>query len=73
MNFPTKNEVETVKKNYPVGCRVELDCMKDPYRNIPAGSQGTVRFVDDTGTIHVSWDCGSSLGIVYGVDKCHRI
>ena len=73
MNFPAKYEVESVKKNYPVGCRVELDYMDDPYRNIPSGTQGTVRVVDDTGTIHVSWDCGSSLGIVYGVDKCHKI
>jgi hypothetical protein len=22
------------------------------------------------GTIHTSWDCGSSLGVVFGEDKC---
>ena len=29
--------------------------------------------VDDIGTIHVSWDCGSSLGIAYGEDLCKKI
>ena len=31
---------------------------------------GTVIAVDDVGTIHVAWDCGSSLGVVYGEDFC---
>lgn len=29
--------------------------------------------VDDIGTIHVRWDCGSSLGVVYPEDKCEII
>ena len=71
--FPKKYVVENIKKNYPVGCRVQLDHMDDAYTKIPVGTQGTVKFVDDTGTIHVQWDCGSSLGVVYGEDRCHRI
>jgi hypothetical protein len=39
----------------------------------PAGCMGTVRMVDDIGTIHVSWDNGSSLGVVYGEDEIERI
>lgn len=38
-----------------------------------AGYEGTVTRVDDTGTIHVRWDCCSSLGVVYDIDKCERI
>lgn len=71
--FPKKDVVERIKKNYPVGCRVQLDHMEDAYTKILEGTQGTVRAVDDIGTIHVDWDCGSSLGIVYGEDLCHRI
>lgn len=71
--FPKKYVVDNIKKNYPAGCRVQLDHMEDPYRKIPKGTQGTVIAVDDIGTIHVAWDCGSSLGIAYGEDKCHRI
>ena len=44
--------------------------MSDPYENIPVGTQGTVIAVDDLGTIHVNWDNGSSLGIVYCQDAC---
>lgn len=29
--------------------------------------------VDSIGTIHVSWDCGSSLGVAYGVDQCRKV
>jgi hypothetical protein len=32
-------------------------------------TQGTVDFVDDTGTIHVDWDNGSTLGLVPGEDQ----
>lgn len=71
--FPKKFVVERIKNNYPVGCRVQLDSMEDPYHKIPVGNCGTVKAVDDIGTIHVSWDCGSSLGIVYGEDHCHKI
>ena len=71
--FPRREIVDRIKKEYPVGCRVELDYMKDPYRNLEPGTKGTVKIVDDVGTVHVNWDCGSTLGVVYGEDKCHRI
>ena len=47
--------------------------MDDPYTSLTTGDKGTVRFVDDIGTIHISWDCGSSLGAVYGVDIITKI
>lgn len=73
MNFPRKEIVDSIKKEYPKGCRVELEYMDDPYANMPIGTKGTVKGVDDTGTIHVSWDNGHSLGIVYGEDSCRKI
>ena len=69
-----KETLERLRREYPVGCRVELTMMNDPYRtDLVPGCRGTVRFVDDMGTIHVSWDIGSSLGVVYGVDACKVI
>ena len=47
--------------------------MSDPYTNLRQGDHGTVTMVDDIGTIHVNWDCGSSLGVVYGEDEYRRI
>ncbi len=73
MIFPRKETVDRIKKEYPAGTRVELISMNDPYAHIPEGTKGTVSCVDDTGTIHVNWDNGSGLGIVYGEDSCRKI
>lgn len=71
--FPSKETVDKIKKDFPIGCRVKLLDMKDMYRKLPRGSKGTVSCVDDVGTIHVNWDCGSTLGVVYDEDECERI
>ena len=73
MFFPDRKIVERIKKEYPSGTRVELISMNDPYRDIPSGTRGTVAGVDDTGTIHVHWDNGVCLGVVYGEDSCRKI
>lgn len=71
--FPNRETVERVRKMYPAGCRVELISMDDPYSRLLPGDCGTVKTVDDTGTVFVSWDSGSGLGIVYGVDRIRKI
>ncbi|GHU57347.1 hypothetical protein AGMMS49975_22770 [Clostridia bacterium] len=65
--------VERLRAAYPVGCRVELVSMNDPFSSLMPGEQGAVNWVDDTGTIFVTWDCGSGLGVVYGVDRIRRL
>ena len=70
MQIPTKSQLEMLRKKYPAGARIELTKdLDDPYTVIPAGSRGTVRAVYDIGTILMSWDCGSSLGLIWGVDS----
>jgi len=68
MKFPSKGQVNRVMQTYPPGTRVELVSMDDPYTDLKPGSLGTVDFMDDTDTVHVNWDSGSTLGAVYGVD-----
>ena len=71
MNYIDEKTLAHLREQYPSGTRVELIHMNDPYnRKLVPGCKGTVRCVDDIGTIHVSWDCGSSLGVVYGEDAC---
>ena len=66
--------LESIRERYPTGARVELVHMNDPYnKKLIPGCKGTVQYVDDIGTIHVAWDCGSSLGVVYGEDSCRVI
>ena len=69
--FPNKDTVKEIRRQYPAGTRVELVRMED-VQAPPTGTKGTVMCVDDTGTIHVRWDTGSSLGIVYGEDLCRK-
>lgn len=71
--FPSEEAVAWLRQNYPKGCRVELVSMDDPYTRLKPGDQGEVVSVDDIGTIHVHWDCGSSLGVAYGVDQIKRL
>lgn len=73
MNRITPEHLDALRKRYQPGVRVELIHMDDPYTKLKPGVQGSVLFVDDCGTIHVSWDCGSSLGIVNNVDSCRII
>ena len=72
MHFPSREVVERVRKEYPQGCRVELVAMDD-FQAPPIGTRGTVRGVDDTGSIMVKWDNGSNLHVVYGEDSCRKI
>ena len=61
--------IEKWKKDYPEGTRIKLIHMNDEEANpIEDGTLGTVRFVDDIGTIHCDFDNGRSLGIIPGVD-----
>lgn len=72
-NIPDRATVELLRSRYPKGTRVELIYMDDPDSKLKPGDQGTVTFVDDIGTIHVAWDCGSSLGIAYQVDHIRKL
>ena len=65
--------LKQLKEYYTSGTRVMLIRMSDPYTNLRQGDRGTVSMVDDIGTIHVNWDRGTSLGIVFGEDECRRI
>lgn len=62
-------QIEAIKRKYPPGTRIELHFMPDDLRPIEPGTCGTVRFVDDIGTLHCDFDNGSSLGVVWGVDS----
>lgn len=72
-SFPSPWVVNIVRKLYPAGCRVELVRLDDPYSKLTPGERGTVETVDDTGTVFVKWDSGSTLGVIYGVDGIRKL
>lgn len=62
-----------LQERYISGTRVELVQMHIPNPKLQPGAKGTVTLVDSLGTIHVDWDRGSSLGVVYGKDICRKL
>ena len=68
-----RNLVQRMKEQYPAGTRIELDYMGDDPRPIAPGTRGTVRVVDDMGTVHCDFDNGRRLGLVAGEDSFHTI
>ena len=61
-------EVEKIKKLFPVGTRVRLIHMDDS-QAVPSGILGTVDHIDDDGQLHMKWDNGRTLALIYGVDQ----
>ena len=52
------------------------DELKDSYKKLGYDIDFNifdVKHIDDAGTIFVSWDCGSGLGVAYGEDKIKKI
>ena len=68
----SKERLAYLRKQYPAGARVQLLWMDD-VQAPPTGTKGTVWGVDDTGSIMVQWDNGSSLNVIYGIDSCKVI
>lgn len=63
-----RRKVEYLKKAYPPGTRIVLNFMDDDPRPIESGTRGTVKFVDDIGTVHCEFDSGRILGLIEGKD-----
>ena len=61
-----------LRERYPKGTRVELVQMGDPQAP-PVGTKGTVKGVDDIGSIMVAWDNGCGLSVAYGEDICRKV
>lgn len=71
MNF-TEEYVQLLKEKYPAGTRIVVDQMGDDPRPIAPGTAGTVREVDDMGTVHCDFDNGRRLGLIQGEDSFHK-
>lgn len=64
--------LDRLRKEYPVGTRVELVQMDD-CQAPPVGTKGIVKGIDDTGSLLMAWDNGSGLNVVYGEDIVKKL
>lgn len=68
--WPPKEEVEWIKENVRMGSRIVLNKVSDAESepSLFQGAYGVVDHIDDTGTIFVKWNHGSSVGVLPGRD-----
>ena len=72
MRFPSKEQIELIRKEYPTGTKVELLAMDDKQAP-PVGTIGEVIAVDDIGQLVMRWQNGSSLNLIPGVDSFRKV
>ena len=65
-------EIKRIKESYLPGMRIRLIKMDD-FQAPPVGTEGTIRGVDDIGSVMVAWDTGSSLSVALGEDQIEII
>lgn len=69
MKFPDKKYIEQLRKDYPVGTKIQLISMRDEKYPVLPGTIGEVTHIDDAGSVHMKWENGSSLALIPEVDS----
>ena len=67
-----QREAKKIKEMYPVGTRVELIKLEDPYSPVEAGARGTIEHVDALGQLHMKWDNGRTLAFPRKISPRHE-
>lgn len=66
-------QAERYKEDYPPGTRIMLLRMENDPNPVESGTRGTVKHVDDIGTLHCRFDNGRNLGVVPGEDSFRKL
>ena len=72
MTIPSENELDRIRKEYPVGTIIELISMSDKFAP-PKGTLGEIIGVDDLGDLEMLWSTGSSLKVILSEDRIRKV
>ena len=72
MKIPSENELNRIRREYPVGTIIELLEMPDTQAP-PVGTLGEVTGVDDAGDLLMRWATGSRLKIIISEDRIRKV
>lgn len=70
---PDSDMLAQLRKEYTQGTRVQLIEEMDDPDSPPAGTKGTVLYVDGLGTVFVKWDTGIILGAIWECDWIDKL
>lgn len=68
-----REQARFYKDQYPPGTRVKLISMGEDIHRVSDNTRGTVKVVDDIGTVHCIFDNGRSLGLIPGEDHFRKL
>ena len=72
MKIPSENELNRIRREYPVGTIIELIEMRDKFAP-PVGTLGEVMGIDGAGDILMRWATGSRLKIILSEDRFRKL
>ena len=72
MKIPSENELNRIRREYPVGTIIELLEMPNTQAP-PVGTLGEVTGVDDAGDLLMRWATGSRLKIIISEDRFRKV
>lgn len=66
-------QIEHIKQSYPVGSKIQLTADMVGEQGMPSGLKGTVKYVDDIGSIGVAWENGRTLSLLPEEDSFKKL
>ena len=69
MKCSNKGYLEQLRKQYPVGTKIQLISMRNEKYPVLPGTIGEVTHIDDAGSVHMKWQNDSSLALIPEVDS----